>query len=494
MSGRKVTYTTISDDELNRLRRQASQASTLSRCNQALQDLSSRNDQIMRQQRQRIDALNTTVSNLNTALANQTAAVSSVRRELRTQIQNVLSESDRRLDRAMRTATERMNEQASALNGRMDALQHQVAAQVESVNTRVQRVEANVQQTADQLGVLLESNATLLDLAREYAGTARTINGDTAANYRTELLLPGRLRQVQDLIDAAEQEIRDAADKMPTNAPVARHSARAAAAAAIQLHEDMVRAEQQWQLRYQAAAQALNTARAQIDASRSIRLPDCDVDVDVDYWSNGDLTALEQRRQQLGDQLADSSRLTGTQLEGICQAGEQLTQEARDAAVFAAVALQASQDRSDVAQDLADYLSNALGLTQQVVAYQSGDQRAAHRLYLKNPVPGGFEMVVTQYPEVDAQGRVTNRLESDILNYGTNNEEEGDNIARQALSRLSGLGLASKPVETVQGYERRTSDRTRQSDMGAWRRERAQVPAAPHAVQTGNNIPQTVTN
>lgn len=506
MSGRKTTYTSISVDELIRLRRQACQASSLSQCNQALQQLAERSEQLMRQQQSRIDSLNSTINGLNRTIASQDAAASRERQQLRTQLQTTIQNTNQALQQMAARSQQQMQELSQQFrqdlaahrtdtaraieesNRRMDqALQSAVSSlesQIGTVSSRMDRMEQDLADSARRVGILFNSNASLLELAREYADVARTIADDTARNFRTELLLPGRLEQVQELLRTADQDIRDADGKFPTNAPVARQSARTAATAAMQLHEDMVRAEQAWQARYQAAVQALNAAEAQIEACRRIRFPGETAEIDVDRWSNGDLSALSTRQSALRGQLNNADGLSVEALYGIRQAGAQLASEVLETSEFAAIAFGASQDRADVAQDVADSMRESLGLMIVDHGFQSGDQRAAHRIHLKNPHTG-FEMVVTQYPETGPDGVVGNRLESDILDYGTNNEQEGDRIAYQALSALSGLGLCQQTVQTVPGYENRPSDRRQQTDMAAWRHQEAELPCPVHTQPAG---------
>lgn len=516
MSGRKTTNILIDSNELSALRRQASQASSLSQCNRALQQLSDRNQRYLDQQQNRITALNNTINGLNRTIEQQSGQISAVRQQLRAQLQQVVQSTNQALQqmneqnyRQMSTLSRNLSQDLARqrqetrqaieasnhqMRQAMQAAAEQVQQQLNTVSARVSRVEQQIQNNADQIGILISSNDALLDMAREYTDFAATLNADTAANYRTELLLPGRLAAVRTLVTQAQNDIA-LTEKQPTNAPVARQNARVAAEAAMQLHEDIVRAEQEWQARYQAAACALNGAAAQIEAGRTLRIPDgqgSTVELDGNFWSNGDLDALSQRRDSLEQQLqqANGDGLTCDQLEGLRQAGEQLTSEAVESAEFAVVAAAASQERADTADDLAVELQQRLVVTSQEYGYQNGDCRGAHRLHLRNP-DTGFEMVITQSPEVSEDGTVHNHLETDILNYGTNNEEEGREIALEALGNLNGLTVDS--VQTVPGFENRVSDQTQRADMQTWARTACQkLPAPVHQQQTATaSQPQT---
>ena len=81
-------------------------------------------------------------------------------------------------------------------------------------------------------------------------------------------------------------------------------------------------------------------------------------------------------------------------------------------------------------------------------------------------------------------------MESDILDYGTNNRQEGDRIAYEALQALAELDFCQEPVRTVQGYEDKPSERREQTDRARWDREPVTVPSPVHT-QVSKPGPQT---
>ena len=179
----------------------------------------------------------------------------------------------------------------------------------------------------------------------------------------------------------------------------------------------------------------------------------------------------------LDNQLQEPESLSLGELDAIRDSGLQIGREIGDTAEFALEAVYSSQDRSDIAADFTEQL-NEQGLTICEDGFRGSDPRAAHRLRMKNPMTG-FEIVITQTPEVQADGTVANRLESDILNYGTNNEAHGDSIARSLLNSLSGIGLEHTEVCTKPGFETTTSDRVEIVDIAAWKEEHQHEVARP---------------
>lgn len=496
MSGIKTTYTTISDQELRRLRERAAKATNLQESNRLLNQLSAKNDAALAEYRNRINTMNSTISQLNQQLTQQGAAATKETQALRQQLQRTVRESNQRLQEAARQSEEQlrsmqkvfseeisqtrkdMADAISANNRRIEAavrqtsqhleqemqeLQSQVSKNMAGIQSQLDSVEASVRASEQNQGVLL-------DMAREYMQTAKALLQDIE-NYRTELLCPGRLDQVQSACAAAESEIA-LAEKIPENSSAARGATRQALESALALRQDVIRAEQEWALHFQAARQMLNTAQMQLEASRTLSLPEEgeDASVDVDRWTDGDLKAIEGRLGALERQLDSADGLILKELDGLQAAGLQISREIDDTSVFALEAFFASQDRGEIAQDIANQL-NAHGLTVVDHSYQGADQRAAHRLHLVNHVTK-FEIVITQTPEV-RDGAIVNRLESDILNYGSLNEERGDNIARDVLASLSELGFQQTAVTTAPGYEGTESNRQEFANIQQWRTEQA---------------------
>lgn len=461
MSGRKTTYTTISDEELRRIREQAARATSLQESNRLLNQLSACNEAALAEYRTRIRTLNNNIEQMNHRIAEQDAAASREVQMLRTQLQQTVRESNlliqeesrkteqhvremhqnfsrelsstksefsdvlnqtrldiaealdtnnRRIESAMRLNNQRMENEMRGLEIRLNA-------DLQGIRSQLDSIEATVSSTVRNQSVLLE-------MAREYERSADMIIADIQANYRAELLCPGRLKPVLQSLESCQSEIKDA-ERMPENAPTARREARQALEEAFQLRQDVICAEREWSIHFDVARQILGAASAQLEVSRVIDLPDeTNVSVDVDTWTAGDLTAIEERLGSLNGLLDNSEDLSVSDLDRIQSAGMQISREIDDTSMFAVEAFYASQDRADIAQDIADQLSE-MGLTIVDHSYQGNDQRAAHRLHLRNNITE-FEIVITQTPVIQSDGTIANRLESDIVNYGSLNETYGD--------------------------------------------------------------------
>lgn len=272
MSGRKYTTVTIGADELARLRRQAAEAASISESTQAMRQLLEADGRIMQDQQQRMQDMRTRISSLTSQYEQTFAAATRERQLLHCQLQETIQDTNQALQHMADQTTARLQEisdqnrrdlqqglaaahnetvnlisdQAERTAHVLQALDADLTRQIGTVNGRVDAVERNLEHTAAEVGALLTSNNALLELAREYEETAENLAEAIEQRFDLAVLLPGRLARVQRTIASARSEI-DATGRMPTNAPVARHKAREATEAALQLQEDAIRAENAWQ-------------------------------------------------------------------------------------------------------------------------------------------------------------------------------------------------------------------------------------------------------
>ena len=510
MSGRKTMHITISDDELRSLRNKAAQAASLQKGNRLLNQFSASNEAALDEYRLRVSTMNNNMDGVNRRLAEQGAAVTREAQALRTQLQQTVRDSNIRIQEMSRRNEERVRElyqnftselskTKSELSDALGQTGEDVANAISTISNH-RKIEAAMRQNNQKLeremneleGLLnsemqgvherLESidsaildvfrnNGIRLEIAREYERMTQILLEEIEANYRVKLLCPGRFKPVLNARDSVEREIRDASN-IPENSATARCEARTAFEDAYRLYQDVVNAEQKWQLRFEAAKQMINAATVQLEASRTLKMPnESDAAVDVDFWSAGELSAIGAQLEALERQLEQPDELELSDLDGIQSASLQISREIDDASIFAVEAFYASQDRGEIAQDIADQFSER-GVSAIGHSYQGNDQRSAHRLYLRNNVTG-FEVVITQTPVIQENGSIANRLESDIIEYGSLDEERGDEIAKEILSSLSGLGLQQTEVCTVPGFENAASDRVEVADIRQWRTEQS---------------------
>ena len=510
MSGRKTTYTTISSDELRHLRERAAQATSLKESNKALNMLSQKNGAAMLEYQNRINSLNNSLQNLNHKIDAQATAASKEEQELRIQLQKAIGDSNlrikeesdkceerikemhmnfsRELSKTKSTFTDALSQTRADVNEAMRANyesiekameqnNNQMRAEIEDSESRMKKVMNDVSDrldnAEDSIMVMEENHKVLLGMAKEYEKTLCSLIDDIEDNYRVGFLLcASRINEVKRMKMSCHREILDA-ENISANAPAARLEARHAVEEAISLRQDVIRTEQEWNVHLEAARQMLGVVSAQLEASKEIDLPEEGFKVDVDSWTHGDLSAIKKRIDTLNDTLDKASEeahfQTTKELDGIKSAGLQISKEIDEVSMFAVEAAYASQDRADRSQDIADKLYDK-GLNVVNCCYRGNDQRSALRLHLRNDSTG-FEIIITQTPKLNSSGIIENILESDIINYGSYNQEYGDKIAKEVLSSLSFEGIEQGEVMTVPGFENKPSNRIEVVDIEKWETE-----------------------
>ena len=200
MSGRKTTYTTISDNELRDLRNRAARATSLQESNRLLNQLSAKNEAALAEYRNQARTMNRHLDHLNQRLEEQGAAATREAQALRAQLQQTIKDSNIRFQELSQENEERVREMhqnftselsrtrsefsdaldqtredvANAINtnnrrieeamrqnnqrleGEMHALEEQVESELQSVHDRLDHMDSAIQATARNHGTLLE--------------------------------------------------------------------------------------------------------------------------------------------------------------------------------------------------------------------------------------------------------------------------------------------------------------------------------------------------
>lgn len=465
MSGVKDTYVTMTTRERDRLLQQAANANSLSMTNATLNRINNDLTNSLNNANRSINTLRTNLSNMSNNVAAIKASADANAEALRRALADAIADSNARLAEQADKHKQDLDSMAESFTAALDDTRVEIANAMAANNRRIENVIASnnaalrseinavnthVVAVAAVVAATTTDNNTHLEMARQYQAAAEALNNDSR-NYRCELLLPGSFKEVEDAETTASNDIATA-EKMPSNAAVARNNARIAYERAIRFHEEIIRAEQVWTLADQAARQAVAASREQIDASRVVTTSagGRSVETDVECWSNGGITALTQRADALTG-LLDPQTNTLEDLQGIQSAAEQLSADTQSTVVFAMESTISSQKRPDSSARLGRMIKERTGLRLVSHSYDGEDRRAAHRTHLKNPITG-MELVIVQTPEVQADGSIANHLESHVLDFGTNNQDDAGNAIAAAMEILGG-DFCERP-----GYATRTSD------------------------------------
>ena len=490
MSGRKTV--TIDSYDLDRLRRMASQATTLSQANAALNRINQNLTDSVNNANRRINTLNSQISNLSNNLSSAQASANKEVNALRRQLQAAVRDSNQRLtqlnqehqqqlqtletnfqtalDQTRTDVADAMSENNRRIEEAMNENNRIISDQINHANDRINAIDAHLNSISNTVTRAANDLNTLHQMAEEFAGMAQVLISDSE-NYRCELLLPGQLGPVKDQLATALYQIT----LSPAAAPAAQLAAYNAYLDALAFHERIIQAEQEWILRHQAAQQAVAQAQARIEASRQVVHEPTKVPIDVDYWTNGDLSNMASEANDLMRHLeegADNDSVTD--LDEICATGQWLATEVLDTTAFALGAAENSQFRVNIAQALSNTLRTSQVMRIVDHGYQGNDMRSSHRVRLRN-AHTGLELVITQTPQKKPNGDLENTLEVEITEPGSCNADIAHEIAGDICQALQRSGSNVGSLDTVPGCSDIHSGRRESADLAHWRTETAAV-------------------
>lgn len=464
MSGVKTT--TIDTYELNQLRRAASQCATIKEAYRALERINASLAEAVNDSQSRITALNTQINNArkeNNALSAQLQqTINNTRQQFVIQEQRhnaQISAMQSNFDQAIkdtytnvadlvhqnnRVIEQTIQQNNDQLRHEMDQLHNDMQNQIDTIHTQVAAAAKNDQD--------------LYEMAQTYYSETQNLL-EEISQYRCELLLPGRLAATQAVVNQAVSDIH-LASKNPAHSSVSMNNARIAFEDALRLYADIVNAEHQWQLIYENATQAVLQAQAVIDQNANIHLNAENYDVDVNHWSNGDFAQLQELGNSYEARVSDGAREESIEdLDALFHAATQLSDDVQDTAAIALGLAICHQDRVDASDDLAEELFQRHGLVLEDHGFEGSDERAAHRVSVKDP-HRNIEVILTQIPQVDDNGNVSSRLETDVVAPdGIRNQEELDNLVCVILETIQACTNTDADICTVAGYETKPSDR-----------------------------------
>ena len=330
--------------------------------------------------------------------------------QLRSETRQLLDQQGQRFDAALDTERTERQREASAL-----------------------RAEIERDRTA---------KATVLDAARTHVADARVLHDAIAASLPHERFAPGQLGRLTDRLAIAE-------------ASVAAGTGETALAQAQELYLSLgeLRAEiefkdAEWRAAHQTALAAVTALSQQISYNTMIMVTDeesgASAELDVDYWSDGELSAIRKEADQLTarvDQEADPPTLA--ELRDISERSVVALDDRLSAVVATARTRQwASQVRVNMAETVVDVLESVSGYVWDGDATFVGeDQRQAFYGKLKHPDQS--EIVVEVAPDEDGKSCVVR-----VMSYETGNPDESQRVARvhAVANSLREQGLGGTPA------------------------------------------------
>ena len=317
MSGRKRVTVRVDQDDLNRLRRSETELRRIrSDVPKLFSDVNRDFQNRLRPLQERQNRFENSVGNLQADVRDLERDTARRLQEQQRTMYQKLEKQEKRFDKeihALAKNTERMIQEERHI--REEQIRQVSAAIDEESRVRrqqVERVAGEIQQVRDDIQA---KEAYRNEVATTWIDAAQTIYDFITANYRHEHFAPNRVADLERSIQQARQNVEQ-------NLPEpAISQAQDAYRQLSDLRLELEQLEQEWQMWLNAALSSSRELFEQAHTNRQCKALDMDgnveqdengkdVDVEVDFWTNGSLSALEQKLQAQIQQLEQDNTLT----------------------------------------------------------------------------------------------------------------------------------------------------------------------------------------
>lgn len=439
----------------------------------AINDLRNQNNAITARNAQLQAEIDRAYASCNDRIAANQTAMEGNLRQLREDMGNYVATSIAANNEVIQGL---IDDNTTHITSMITALQEKTEADLSEVKNGLDGVKTG-------LAGLLDEAQALRDTAQDYMDQVDQLAAQIA-NTRHEILMPGRYAAVQSAIDRARSDVA-ACEGNNFLTSTAYDHARTAFESSLRFFEEVVMAEQEWQAQLSATEQLASVLDAQFENSRTIE-PKPGVKLDVDYWSNDDLSAHRATFRSIRENLENPEQLSTQQLIDMQNSFQMVSANVDRTVADAWIAVHASQNIVRTAQRIYRQLENSGNLQVTAHSYEGGDQRGNYRFILTNP-SSGMNVVVTVSVVRDGES-VSIDAEADITDYGTMSVAAAEQMVRDAISSITaGQPGAGQPAVSCQSSGRvMHPDR---ANLNQWSGHTHQTPANTH--QNSNNSRQT---
>lgn len=361
-----------------------------------------------------------------------------------------LSEQARRLEasttrRINAAAATIMNEAREADRARQAETRALLEQQGQRFDAALTAERAERQREAGALRAEIDldraDRARVLELAQTATSDARVLHDAIATTLPHERFAAGQLARLADRLELAETSTADGAGQ-----------AALAHAQEVQLSLRELRAEvelrdAEWRAAHLTAIAAVTALAEQISYNSLITVTDdesgASAELDVDYWSDGQLTRVREQAEALERRVRDEAQPpTISELKDISERSAGALDERLSEVVAAARTRQwASQVRVNMAEMVVDVLEPLTGYAFDTATFAGDDQREA--FYTKLRHPDESEIVIEVAPDEDGKSCVIR-----VMSYETGHPDESQRVARvhAVANSLREQGLSGTPA------------------------------------------------
>ena len=254
----------------------------------------------------------------------------------------------------------------------------------------------------------------------------------------------GSMARINGQIEQAEMNLRDGASQ------AALSQAQAAYFQLIELRSEVLFKEQEFEMAYAQAVEAVRSLLEEVAQNRQGVIPterpgESDIEVDIDFWSRGSLSRMQDRLREIERTLEkDRSTLTLGQVRQWEEEAASLRPQLVEAVEAARMAIINSQACFNVAEIIADVMEEQ-GYSVEQGTYEGEDQREAYAIKMRNR--GGDEFVSIITPSAEQELAYSTQM-----NFYDRSQDEAmrQSFAQAVYEGLNNRGLeASPPRETL---------------------------------------------
>jgi hypothetical protein len=376
-------------------------------------ELQARQDQLTKQlaglseKARKLEA--STTRRINAATATIMNEAREANRQLRGETRKLIDQQEQRFDAALDTERTERQQEVGALREEMQ---------------RERAAKANV-----------------LETARTAAADARVLHDAISSTLPHERFAPGKLGRLTGRLAIAEASVAASVGETAL-----------AQAQELQLSLGELRAEveledAQWRAAHITAVTAVTALAEQISYNSVITVTDeeagVSAELDVDYWSEGELSAIKAEAERLTARVNDEADPPGLdELREITESSVAALDARLSETVASARARQwASQLRVNMAEIVVNLLEPLTGYELDGTAFEGDDQRGA--FYSKLRHPDESEIVVEVAPDELGKSCVVR-----VMSYETGDPDESLRVARvhAITDSLRAEGLNGTPA------------------------------------------------
>jgi hypothetical protein len=283
--------------------------------------------------------------------------------------------------------------------------------------------------------------ARVLEMAQTQARDARVMHDAIAATLPHERFAAGQLARLADRLALAD------ASAAAGTGEAALAQAQEVDLSLRELRANVELRDAEWRAAHLTAIAAVTALAEQISYNSMIIVTDdesgASAELDVDYWSDGQLSAIRREAEALESRVRDEANpATIDELRDISERSvAALDGRLSDVVTAARTAQWASQVRVNMAEMVVDVLEPLTGYEFDAATFAGDDQREA--FYSKLRHPDESEIVIEVAPDEDGKSCVIR-----VMSYETGHTDESQRVARvhAVADSLREQGLSGTPA------------------------------------------------